>query len=29
MHMDLKFSSALIEPIDDEDDDGTMSCGSN
>ena len=29
MHMDLKFSSALIEPLDDEDDDGTMSCGSN
>ena len=29
MHMDLKFSSALIEPIDDEEEDGAMSCGSD
>ena len=27
--MDLKFSSALIAPMDEEDDDDTMSCGSN
>ena len=27
--MDLKFSSALIAPLDEEDDDDTMSCGSN
>ena len=29
MHMDLKFSTALIDPIDDEEEDGTMSCGSD